>query len=153
MNRYDVTPLTGASYAEFKDELNRIIAHPERSFALVENAEEAIIRAVLGAMSHGGDMFGEPIERLSEYELHVVYRAVRDASDSLPATRGVAEVRLEAARYEELVRKYALGSDPLAAFSGPDIPRVLSKAAGLDLLSEPAPNDVVGYLVIEHDDD
>ncbi len=84
MKRYEVTRLTEASYAEFRAEMDRIIAHPERRFALVENAEEAVIRAVLGAMSHGGDTFGEPIEGLSEYELHVLYRAVRDASDSLP---------------------------------------------------------------------
>lgn len=62
MKRYEVTRLTEASYAEFRAELDRIIAHPGRRFALVENAEEAVIRAVLGAMSHGGDTFGEPIE-------------------------------------------------------------------------------------------
>jgi hypothetical protein len=65
----------------------------------------------------------------------------------------VTEVRLEPAYYEELVRRYGLGTDLLAAFSGPDIPRVLSSAAGPELLGETSPNDVVGYLVIECGED
>ncbi|HEY6310677.1 MAG TPA: hypothetical protein VIY52_07705 [Streptosporangiaceae bacterium] len=63
------------------------------------------------------------------------------------------EVRLEPPYYEELVRKYGLETDLLAAFSGPDIPRVLSSAAGPELLGAPLPNDVVGYLVIEVSED
>jgi hypothetical protein len=107
----------------------------------------------LGQWLRGGDAFGERIDGLSEYELRILYDAVHDASDGLALLRGdVTEVR-EPAYYEELVRRYGLGTDLLAAFSGPDIPRVLSSAAGPELLGETSPNDVVGYLVIECGED
>lgn len=146
---FEVIPLTEASYAVFREHLERIIAHPEDFFLIMEDAEGVVIRSVLRAMSQGGDAFGERIDGLSGYELDVVYDAVRDASDGLTLRGGVNEVRLEPAHYEELVRRYGLGTDLLAAFSEPDIPRVLSSAAGPELLGEPSPNDVVGYLVTE----
>lgn len=150
---FEVIPLTQASYAEFSAELDRIAAHPETVFFMAEDAEETVIRSVLGVISERGDTFGEPVEGLSEYELRVLYRAIRHASDGLPVPGGVTEVRLEPAHYGELVRKYGLETDLLAAFSGSDIPRVLSSAAGPELLGELPPNDVVGYLVIERGED
>jgi hypothetical protein len=150
---FEVIPLTETSYAVFREDLEKIIAHPEDFFFMVEDAESVIIRSVLAAMAQGGDAFGERIDGLSEYELSVMYSTVRDASDGLSVLAGVTEVRLEPAYYEERVRRYGLGTDLRAAFSGPDIPRVLSRAAGPELLGEPSPNDVVGYLVIESGED
>ena len=148
---FEVIPLTEASYAEFRNELNRIIARPETAFLMVEDEQETVVRSVLGMMKSPN---AEPtIGELSQYEMHVLYRAVRDASDDLPFAGDVAEIRMDRRHYTELVARYGLGTDALAAFSGADTPRVLSSAAGPDLLSEPAPDDVVGYLVIEHDED
>lgn len=150
MNRYEVTPLTETTYAEFREELDRIAAHPETLFLMVEDAEEVVIRSVLGTMETAGS--AEPVEGLSEYEQHIVYRAVMHAAEDLPTRGVVAEVRLDRRRYAELIQLYGI-DDCLAAFTVPDIPRVLSSAAGPDLLSVPAPNDVVGYLVIECDEE
>ena len=50
---FEVIPLTETSYAVFREDLERIIAHPETAFFMVGDAEETIIRSVLGAMSQG----------------------------------------------------------------------------------------------------
>jgi hypothetical protein len=90
---FEVTPLTEASYAEFRDELDRIAAHPETVFYLPEGAETTVVRSVLGALLCAGQE--EPIAGLSEYELRIVYRIVLDASEGLAAPGGVAYIRLD----------------------------------------------------------
>jgi hypothetical protein len=51
---FEVTPLTEASYAVFRKHLERMIDRPEDFFFMFEDAENVIVRSVLGAMAQRG---------------------------------------------------------------------------------------------------